>query len=138
MILVPLVSVLYVLALVAFGVAAYYGFRLTRITRRMRVMVMITNDGPASIVGGLALVAVSQIPNLLASISSNPNLDFYAVTSLTLLLGSALMFAKGFHKIYAVYLNEKMKMEVSSVLNELVERETDKEEGEKTWWTKYR
>jgi len=138
MILVPLVSVLYVLSLLSFGVAAYYGFRLTKLTRRMRVMVMITNDGPASIVGGLVLVAISQVPNLMASVYNSPNLDFFAVTSLTLLLGSALMFAKGFHKIYAVYLNEKMKMEVNSVLSELVERETVKEEGEKTWWSRYR
>jgi len=99
---------------------------------------MITNDGPASIVGGLVLVAISQVPNLMASVYNSPNLDFFAVTSLTLLLGSALMFAKGFHKIYAVYLNEKMKMEVNSVLSELVERETVKEEGEKTWWSRYR
>ncbi len=138
MILVPLVSVLYVLALISFFVAAYYGFRLSRLTRRMKVMVMITNDGPSSIVGGLVLVALSQVPNLIASIESSSNLDFLAVTSLTLLLGSAIMFAKGFHKIYAVYLNEKMKMEVNSVLSELVERQTEKEEGEKAWWSKYR
>src|SRR5579875_3545621 len=65
-----------------------------------------------------------------------PNDDFLAVTSVVLLVGSALMFASGFHKIYAVYLNEKLKMNVESALSELVERHTGVEEDKpssSTW-----
>jgi hypothetical protein len=105
-------------------------------TSKIRAMVMITNDGPASIVGGIVLLAVSQIPNLIASAVYIPNDDFLAVTSVVLLVGSALMFASGFHKIYAVYLNEKLKMNVESALSELVERHTGVEEDKpssSTW-----
>jgi TRAP-type C4-dicarboxylate transport system permease small subunit len=131
LITVPLVSVLYSLALASFVVAGYYGFRLINMASKMRVMVMITNDGPSSIVGGIVLLAVSQVPNLLASITSIPNDDFLTVTSVILLVGSALMFAWGLQKIYSRYLNEKLKMNVDSALSELVETQTNLEE-EKT------
>jgi hypothetical protein len=125
MILVPLISVLYTLALVSFVVAAYYGFRLSRLTKKAKVMVMVTKDGPASIVSGLVLLAISQVPYLLTTGLGVSMTDIFAVPAGVLLVGSAIMFAWGFHRMYAVYLNEKLKMSVNSVLDELLEKETE-------------
>ena len=122
-------SVLYALALVSFSVAAYYGYRLSRLTNKARVMVMITKDGPSSIVGGLVLLAVSQIPGLWTGQMGVPYIDYLAVPAAILLVGSALMFAQGFHKMYSVYLNEKLKMSVNSVLDELMEKEAALRDG---------
>ena len=122
MILVPLTSVLYVLALASFTIAGYYGFRLTRLARKMKVMIMMTQDGPESIVGGIVILALSQAMNLVQSIISLQNqqfANFFDVTSVTLLVSSAVMFAIGFHKMYAVYLNERLKVKVNSALEEL-------------------
>ena len=123
MILVPLVSVLYFLALSSFAVAAYYGFMLSRFTRSARAMVMITKDGPTSIVAGVLLVSLSQIPSLLMSLMAVSDSDIFVVPSAILMVGAALMFAMGFHKVYAVYLNERLKMKVNSALDELLETE---------------
>lgn len=122
MILVPLTSVLYVLALASFTIAAYYGFNLTRLARKMKVMIMMTQDGPESIVGGIVILALSQAMNLVQSIVVLQNeqfANFFDVTSVTLLVSSAVMFAIGFHKMYAVYLNERLKAKVHSALEEL-------------------
>ena len=122
LILVPLTSVLYVLALASFTIAAYYGFRLTRLARKMKVMIMMTQDGPESIVGGIVILALSQAMNLVQSIVSLQNqqfANFFDVTSVTLLVSSAVMFAIGFHKMYAVYLNERLKVKVHTALEEL-------------------
>ena len=121
-ILVPLTSVLYVLALASFTIAGYYGFRLTRLARKMKVMIMMTQDGPESIVGGIVILALSQAMNLVQSIIQLQNqqfANFFDVTSVTLLVSSAVMFAIGFHKMYAVYLNERLKVKVHSALEEL-------------------
>jgi len=136
MILVPLTSVLYVLALASFTIAAYYGFRLTRLARKMKVMIMMTQDGPESIVGGIVILALSQAMNLVQSIVILQNLsfaNFLDVTSVTLLVSSAVMFAIGFHKMYAVYLNERLKVKVHSALEELA-NEQDVED----WQSKLR
>jgi|SRR5579875_487820 len=130
MILVPLISVLYSLALTSFVVAAYYGFRLSRLTSKARVMVMVTKDGPTSIVGGLVLLATSQIPNLIVTMLNISYADIFAVPSGVLLVGSAIMFALGFHKMYEVYLNEKLKMSVNKVLDELLESDLTMEQEE--------
>jgi hypothetical protein len=122
LILVPLTSVLYVLALASFTIAAYYGFRLTRLARKMKVMIMMTQDGPESIVGGIVILALSQAMNLVQSLISLQNAqfsNFLDVTSVTLLVSSAVMFAIGFHKMYAVYLNERLKVKVHNALEEL-------------------
>jgi len=122
MILVPLTSVLYVLAIASFTIAGYYGFRLTRLARSMKVMIMITQDGPESIVGGIVILAMSQAMNLVQSIVflNNQNFaSFFDVTSVTLLVSSAVMFAIGFHKMFAVYLNERLRAKVHSALEEL-------------------
>jgi hypothetical protein len=122
LILVPLTSVLFVLALASFAIAAYYGFRLTRLARKMKVMIMMTQDGPESIVGGIVILALSQAMNLVQSIISLQNVqfsNFLDVTSVTLLVSSAVMFAIGFHKMYAVYLNERLKVKVHNALEEL-------------------
>ncbi len=125
LLLVPLVSVLYALSLASFAVAAYYGFRLSRLTRKAKVMVMITKDGPASLVCGLILLAASQVPNLIASLMQiQLAADFFLVPSAVLLVGSAIMFALGFQRMYAIYLNERLKMSVNTVLDELLEKET--------------
>jgi hypothetical protein len=136
MILVPLTSVLYVLALASFTIAGYYGFRLTRLARKMKVMIMMTQDGPESIVGGIVILALSQAMNLVQSIVILQNLqfaNFLDVTSVTLLVSSAVMFAIGFHKMYAVYLNERLKVKVHSALEELA-NEQDAED----WQSKLR
>ena len=136
MILVPLTSVLYVLALASFTIAAYYGFRLTRLARKMKVMIMMTQDGPESIVGGIVILALSQIMNLVQSIIILQNeqfANFFDVTSVTLLVSSAVMFAIGFHKMYAVYLNERLKVKVHSALEELAN-----EQEMADWQTKLR
>ncbi len=121
---VPLASVFYTLALVSFIVAAYYGLRLSRLTNKAKVMVMVTKDGPASLVNGLVLLASSVVPLLLATEFSQNLADVFDVTAGVLLMGSAAMFAWGFHRMYAVYLNERLKMSVNSVLDELLEKES--------------
>lgn len=121
-VLVPLTSVLYVLALASFTIAGYYGFRLTRLARKAKVMIMMTQDGPESIVGGIVILALSQVMNLVQSFVVLQNTQFanlFDVTSVTLLVSSAVMFAIGFHKMYAVYLNERLKVKVKSALEEL-------------------
>lgn len=124
MIMVPLVSVLYTLALVSFAVAAYYGFRLSRLTRKAKAMVMITKDGPTALVCGLILLALSQSSFLLSTFVGTPSSDIFAVPAGVLLVGSALMFAWGLHRMYAVYLNERLKANVNSVFDELLETES--------------
>ena len=135
-ILVPLTSVLFVLALASFAIAGYYGFRLTRHARKAKVMIMMTQDGPESIVGGIVILALSQVMNLIQSIVVLQNVQFaslFDVTSVTLLVSSAVMFAIGFHKMYAVYLNERLKVKVKSALEELA---TEQEMAE--WQDKLR
>ena len=113
---------LYVLALASFTIAAYYGFRLTRLARKMKVMVMMTQDGPESIVGGIVILALSQAMNLVQSIVVLQNEQFanlFDIVSVTLLVSSAVIFAIGFHKMYAVYLNERLKVKVHTALEEL-------------------
>jgi hypothetical protein len=124
MIMVPLVSVFYALALFSFVVAAYYGFRLSRLTNKAKVMVMVTKDGPASLVNGLILLACSQIPYLVATAINASLADVFSIPAGILLVGSAVMFAWGFHRMYAVYLNERLKMNVNNVLDELLERDS--------------
>jgi hypothetical protein len=121
--MVPLVSVFYALAVCSFVVAAYYGLRLSRLTKKTRVMVMITKDGPASLVSGLVLLATSQVPYLIAAALNTSVADEFGIPSGILLMGSAAMFAWGFHRMYAVYLNERLKMNVNNVLDELLEKE---------------
>ena len=121
-VLVPLTSVLYVLALASFTIAGYYGFRLTRHARKAKVMIMMTQDGPENIVGGIVILALSQVMNLVQSMVVLQNAQFaslFDVISVTLLVSSAVMFALGFHKMYAVYLNERLKVKVKSALEEL-------------------
>jgi hypothetical protein len=135
--LVPLVSVLYVIALTSFAIAGYYGFRLTTIASKNKVMVMITQDGPESIVGGIVLLALSQVINTIVSSVWVSETDYFTVTSCVLLVGSAFMIAIGFHKMYSIYLNEKARMNVNSILHELLDKESPKEEGSK-WQSELR
>jgi hypothetical protein len=125
MILVPLLSVLYALALTSFAIAAYYGLRLIRMTHKARVMLMITQDGPTTIIYGLVLLAVSQVPNLVTSSMSNSATltDALSVPVGVLLVGSAVMFAWGIHRMYSVFLNEKLKMTVRTELEDLLDQE---------------
>ena len=134
MLLVPLTAVLYVVGLASFSIAAYYGFRLTSMARKMKVMIMITQDGPQSIVGGIVLLACSQISNTIDSVTQTLVTDFYAVTSAVLFVGAAMMFASGFHKMYAIYLNEKTRMNVNSILDDLLDKEKDGLKEERAKW----
>jgi TRAP-type C4-dicarboxylate transport system permease small subunit len=128
LILVPLTSVLYVIALVSFAVAGFYGFRLTTMARKMKVMIMVTQDGPQSIVGGIVLLATSQVVNTVMSLTGVVASDVFTVSSVVMLVGSALMFAFGFQKMYSVYFNEKTRMNVNSILDELEhDRSADKD-----------
>jgi hypothetical protein len=123
---VPLLSVLYALALTSFTVAAYYGLRLIRMTHKARVMLMITQEGPTTIIYGLVLLAASQVPNLVASsigAEESATLDILSVPVGVLLMGSAIMFAWGIHSMYSVYLNEKLKMSVKTELEDLLDKE---------------
>jgi hypothetical protein len=88
----------------------------------MKVMIMMTQDGPESIVGAIVILALSQMMNLVQSLIILQNqqfANFFDVTSVTLLVSSAVMFAMGFHKMYAVYLNERLKVKVHTALEEL-------------------
>lgn len=125
--MVPLVGVLYALALISFAVAGYYGFRLTRVARRMKVMVMISREGPEWIVQGIVLLAASQVINFLNVLVASPIEDYFVVASVTLLVGSAIMFAFGLHTIYFVYINEKMRMSVASAFSGLFEKQIDEQ-----------
>ena len=127
MVLVPLTSVLIILALGAFGVAGYYGFRLTRLTGKMRVMIMVTQEGPSSIVGGIAMLALSEIMNLVQSYMAKGT-NFFDVTSEVLVVGSGVMFALGFQKMYSVCVNERLRTRVYDVLEDLSEIESKKEQ----------
>lgn len=144
MILVPLSLVLYMSAIVSFVIAGYYGFRLSRLAKKLRVMVMVTQDGPASIVGGIVILALSQVMNVIQFLPGTNVEDLFAITSGTLLVGAAVMFAIGFHKMYAIYLNERLRTNVYSALEELVEVQTNREEEEKeeqaaaSWRRKFR
>ena len=136
MILVPLTSVLFILALVAFGVAGYYGFRLTRLTGKLRVMIMVTHDGPASILGGIAILALSEIMNLVETYVPTYT-NFFIVISAVLVVGSGVMFAIGFQKMYSTYVNERIRTKVYDTLEELSEIESKKEESSE-WQGKFR
>ena len=125
--MVPLVGVLYALALISFAVAGYYGFRLTRYARRMKVMVMNSQEGPESIFQGIDLLDASQVIDFLNVLIASPIEDYFAVASVTLLVGSAMMFAFGLHKIYFVYVNEKMRMSVASAFSGLFEKQIDEQ-----------
>lgn len=120
---VPLASVLYTLALISFAIAAYYGFRLSRLTRKTKVMVMVTKDGPTTLVMALVLLAASIVPYILSSEFGVNLSDAFEVMAGILLMSSAGMFASGFHKMYSVYLNERLKMGVNKVLDDLLEKE---------------
>lgn len=120
---VPLVSVFFTLAIISFVVAAYYGFRLSRLTNKSKVMVMVTKDGPTALVSGLILLASSIVPFLFAVALNSNVTDAFEIPAAILLMSSAGMFAWGFHRMYAVYLNERLKMSVNTVLDELLEKE---------------
>lgn len=123
MILVPLTSVLYVLSLASFVIAGYYGFRLVTYTRRSRMMVMISHDGPNFILGGVIMLAISQGMNLIQSVEVALS-NVFVVASVALLMSSSFMFAKGFHTIYAVYRNESLRSKLYSELEGVEESES--------------
>jgi hypothetical protein len=130
MILVPLSSVLYVLALASFATAGYYGFRLTRLARKTRLMLMIGQDGPQFILGGIVILAISQVMNLIDSLSASlPGL--WGIVSDMLLMSSSLMFAKGFHSMYVIYRNERLRNNVYASLDGL--DETEKKLAKEEW-----
>ena len=132
MILVPLSSVLYSLALVCFIVAAYYGFKLVQVTRRSRRMIIITQEGPKYVVGGLVVLGISQAFNL-AQIEAY--FGVLGVIAQALLMSSAFMFAKGFQSIYQIYRNQNVRSEIYATLGE---SEEDSGVDRKEWNSKFR
>ena len=102
--------------------------------RKMKVMIMITQDGPQSIVGGIVLLAVSQISNTIDTVTQSVATEFYSVVSAVLFMGAAIMFASGFHKMYSIYLNEKTRMNVNSILDDLLDKEKEDLKEERAKW----
>lgn len=126
MILVPLTSVLYAFAVSCFLTSAYYGFRLSRITK-VKTLVMVTQDGPISISRGLALLSSALGLRLVESFTLAIYSDFLELSSSILLVISAAIIVIGFEKMYSVYNNERIRANVYSTLEELREIEFGKE-----------
>ena len=126
MISVPITSVLYVLAISSFLTAAYYGFRLSRITK-VKITIMMTQDGPISILRGIMLLAFSQILKLIEMFSSPLYSNFFDLSSSILLLASGLILAVGFEKMYSAYNNERIRTNVYNTLEELGRAEIEGE-----------
>lgn len=127
MILVPLTSVLYVLAVSCFITSAYYGFRLSRITK-VKTLVMVTQDGPISISRGLALLSLALGLRLVESFTLAAYSDFLELSSSILLVVAAAIIVIGFEKMYSVYNNERIRANVYSTLEELREIEFGKKD----------
>jgi membrane-bound ClpP family serine protease len=115
---VPLTSVLYVLAIASFLTAAYYGFRLSRITK-VNITIMMTQDGPVSILRGIVLLALSQILKLIEMFTPSFYMNFFDLSSSILLLASGVILAIGFEKMYSGYNNERIRTSVYNTLEEL-------------------
>lgn len=126
MILVPLTSVLYILAVSCFITSAYYGFRLSRITK-VKTLVMVTQDGPISISRGLALLSISLGLKLVESINLEAYSNFLELSSSILLVVAAVTIVIGFEKMYSVYNNEQIRANVYNTLEELREIGFEKE-----------
>jgi hypothetical protein len=131
LIYVPITSVLYVLAIASFLTAAYYGFRLSRITK-VNITIMMTQDGPVSILRGIMLLAFSQILKLIEMFSTIYYTNFFDLSSSILLLASSVIMAVGFEKMYSTCNNERIRSNVYSTLEELGREEIDG--GKKSKW----
>ena len=123
---VPLTSVLYVLAIASFLTATYYGFRLSRITK-VKITIMMTQDGPISILRGILLLAFSQILKLIEMFSSLFYSNFFDLSSSILLVASGLILAIGFEKMYSAYNNERIRTNVYNTLEEIGRAEIESE-----------
>lgn len=130
MISVPITSVLYVLAIACYLTAAYYGFRLSRITK-VNITIMMTQDGPVSILRGIVLLALSQTLKLIEMFSPAVYMNFFDLSSSILLLASGVILAIGFEKMYSAYNNERIRTSVYNTLEELGRADV---EGEKSNW----
>ncbi|MDG6904435.1 MAG: hypothetical protein JRN20_01465 [Nitrososphaerota archaeon] len=124
MISVPLTSVLYVLAIACYLTASYYGFRLSRITK-VNITIMMTQDGPVSILRGIVLLALSQTLKLIEMFSPNFYMNFFDLSSSILLLASGMILAVGFEKMYSAYNNERIRTSVYDTLEELGRSDVD-------------
>ncbi len=78
------------------------------------------------------MLALSQVMKLIESLTQMLIPDFFDVTAGSLMVGSAVMFALGFHRMFAVYMNERLRMSVNNVLEELADKPPFKE-GEEKW-----
>ena len=134
---VPLTSVLYVLAIASFLTAAYYGFRLSRITK-VKITIMMTQDGPISILRGIMLLAFSQILKLIEMFSSQVYSNFFDLSSSILLLASGVIFAVGFEMMYTAYNNERIRTNVYNTLEELGRAENESEKRKSDWQSSLR
>jgi TRAP-type C4-dicarboxylate transport system permease small subunit len=133
LILVPLTGVLDVLAIAFFLTSGYYGYRLTKLTRSVRVT-MITRDTPISFFRGIILLASSEIIKLVDIYSNLPYPSYFDTASAALFLGSAVIFAMGCEKLLAAYNNEKIRASVFSSLEELGKVDIERERGSE--WNK--
>ena len=126
MISVPITSVLYVLAIASYLTAAYYGFRLSRITK-VNITIMMTQDGPVSILRGIVLAALSQTLKLIEMFAPSFYANFFDLSSSILFLASGLILAIGFEKMYSTYNNERIRTSVYNTLEELAKGDIEGE-----------
>ena len=131
MISVPLTSVLYVLAIASFFTAAYYGFRLSRITK-VNITIMMTQDGPVSILRGIVLIALAETLKLIEMFSASFYMNFFDLSSSILLLASGVILAVGFEKMYSAYNNERIRTSIYNTLEELGRADVEGE-GKSNW-----
>jgi hypothetical protein len=123
---VPLTAVLYVLAIACFFTAAFYGFRLSRITK-VNITIMMTQDGPVSILRGIVLIALAQTLKLIEMFSAPVYMNFFDLSSAILLLASGVILAVGFEKMYSAYNNERIRTSVYNTLEELGKEDVEGE-----------
>lgn len=126
LILIPLTAVLDILAISCFITSAYYGFRISRITK-VKILVMVTQDGPVSISRGLVLLSIAVALSLVEGFTSQVYYNFLDLSSSILLVAASAIIVIGFEKMYTVYHNERIRANVYSTLEELREFEVGKE-----------
>ncbi len=127
LILVPLTSVLYVLAIASFITSAYYGFRVSKITNKVKITVMMTQDGPISVFRGISLLSLFLVLKLIEMFSPSMYSNFFDVSSGLVLVASSVVFAVGSEKMFSVYYNERIRANVYNTLEELSESEIERE-----------
>ena len=90
-------------------------------------MIMISHDGPNYVAGGLVILGVSQLIGIVQS--AGAFLIALGVVSQMLLMGSSFLFALGFHTMYQIYRNQKIRSDIFDALGEPEEERKVEPEG---------